>query len=101
VDHGGHSPTLGGMAKTLQAVEGWLQAIEGESAMALTPARFEADIRAAGHWAGVTTVLGVLGGVLLWFMAAMLPWGMGHRPAAALVDTGGRWRAGGDADARG
>jgi len=130
-----YSPTLGGMAKTLQAVEGRLQVIEGKPAMALTPARFEADIRAAGHWAGeqggsavraavaaleaakrelegvlarartrreqrawvgVTAVLGVLGGVLLWFMAAaLLPWGVGHRLAAALVDTGGRWRAGG------
>jgi len=129
-----YSPTLGGMAKTLQAVEGRLRAIEGKPAMALTPARFEADIRAAGHWAGeqggsavrmatsaleaakrelegvlagartrreqrarvgVTAVLGVLGGVLLWFMAAaLLPWGVGHRLAAALVDTGGRWKAG-------
>jgi len=128
-----YSPTLGGMAKTLQAVEGRLQAIEGKPAMALTPSRFEADIRAAGHWAGeqgasavraavaaleaakrelegvlagartrreqwawvgVTAVLGVLGGVLLWFMAALVPWGVGHRLAAALVDTGGRWKAG-------
>ena len=102
--------------------------------MALTAARFEADIRAARHWAGeqgasavraaaaaleaakrelegvlagartareqrawvgVTAVLGVLGGVLLWFMAALVPWGVGHRLAAALVDMGGRWRAGG------
>ena len=128
-----YSPTLGGMAKTLQAVECRLQAIEGKPAMALTPARFEADIRAAGHWAGeqgasvvratvaaleaakrelegvlagartrreqrarvaTATLLGLLGGVLLWFMAALVPWGVGHRLAAALVDTGGRWKAG-------
>jgi len=128
-----YSPTLGGMAKTLQAVEGRLQAIEGKPAMALTPARFEADIRAAGYWAGeqggsavraavaaleaakrefegvlagartrreqqawvgTAAVLGLMGGVLLWFMAAMLPWGVGHRLAAVLVDTGGRWDAG-------
>ena len=128
-----YSPTLGGMARTLQAVEGRLQAIEGKPAMALTPARFEADIRAAGHWAGEqgalavrvaaaalreakqefagvlagararrrrqvrvsnAAVFGVLGGVLLWFMAAaFLPWGAGHRLAAALVSTGGRWKA--------
>jgi len=128
-----YSPTLGGMAKTLRAVEGRLQAIEGKPAMALTPARFEADIRAAGHWAGeqggsavrmaasalteakrefegvlggvrtareqrarmgTAALLGLLGGVLLWFMAALVPWGVGHRLAAALVDTGGRWKAG-------
>jgi len=127
-----YSPTLGGMAKTLQAVEGRLQAIEGKPAMALTPSRFEADIRAAGHWAGeqgtsavrmaasaltearqafegvlagarmareqrarvgMALLLGVLGGVVLWFMAALVPWGVGHRLAAALVNTGGRWRA--------
>jgi len=130
-----YSPTLGGMARTLQVVEGRLRAIEGKPGLALTPAQFEADIRAAGGWAGeqggsavrmaasalteakrefegvlggagtrreqrawvgVTAVLGVLGGVLLWFMAvALLPGGMGHRLAAALVDTGGRWKAGG------
>jgi len=129
-----YSPTLGGMAKMLQAVEGRLQAIEGKPAMALTPSRFEADIRAAGHWAGEqgtsavrmaasalteakrefegvlagartareqrvwvssAAMFGVLGGVLLWFMAAaFLPWGVGHRLAAALVNTGGRWKAG-------
>lgn len=129
-----YSPTLGGMAKTLQVVEGRLQAIEGKPALALTPSRFEADIRAAGHWAGEqgtsavrmaapalteakrefegvlagartareqrvrissAAVFGVLGGVLLWFMAAaFLPWGVGHRLAAVLVDTGGRWKAG-------
>jgi len=129
-----YSPTLGGMAKTLQAVEGRLQAIEGKPAMALTPSRFEADIRAAGHWAGEqgtsavrmaasalteakrefegvlagartareqrarissAAMFGVLGGVLLWFMAAaFLPWGVGHRLAVLLVDTGGRWKAG-------
>ena len=127
-----YSPTLGGMAKTLQAVEGRLQAIEGKPAMALTPARFEADIQAAGSmaatlstlsvrdaasvlegakqefqgvlagararrvqqvWVSNAAVFGVLGGMLLWFMAAALPWGVGHRLAAALVSTGGRWRA--------
>ena len=128
-----YSPTLGGMAKTLQTVESRLQAIEGKPALALTPSRFEADIRAAGQWAGEQgtsavrmavsalteakqefegvlagartareqrvrvrsgAVFGVLGGVLLWFMAvALLPWGVGHRLAAALVNTGGRWKA--------
>ncbi len=128
-----YSPTLGGMAKTLQAVEGRLQAIEGKPAMALTPSQFEADIRAAGGWAGEqgasavrmaasaltearqefagvlagararrrqqvwvsnAAVFGVLGGALLWFMAASMPWSVGHRLAAALVSTGGRWKAG-------
>ncbi len=128
-----YSPTLGGMAKTLQAVEGRLRAIEGKPGLALTPARFEADIQAAGSmagtlstlsvrdaasvlegakrefqgvlagararreqqaWVGTAAVLGLMGGVLLWFVAAMLPWGVGHRLAAALVDTGGRWEAG-------
>ena len=128
-----YSPTLGGMAKTLQAVEGRLQAIEGKPGLALTPWRFESDIRAAGRQAGEQAVaamqaaasalteakqgiegvlagartareqrarmgaaalLGLLGGVLLWFMAAALPWGVGHRLAAVLVDTGGRWKAG-------
>jgi Family of unknown function (DUF6118) len=128
-----YSPTLGGMAKTLHAVEGRLQAIEGKPAMALTPARFEADIQAAGSmagtlstlsvrdaasvlegakrefqgvlagararreqqaWVGMAAVLGLMGGALLWFVAAMLPWGVGHRLAAMLVDTGGRWEAG-------
>lgn len=33
-------------------------------------------------------------GVLLWFMAtALLPWDVGHRLTAALVNTGGRWKA--------
>ncbi len=128
-----YSPTLGGMAKMLQAVEGRLQAIEGKPGLGLTPWRFESDIRAAGRQAGeqamaamqasasalaeakqgiegvlagartareqrvrvgAAALLGLLGGVLLWVMAALLPWGVGHRLAAVLVDTGGRWRAG-------
>lgn len=47
-----YSPTLGVIAKGLQGIEGRLAAIEGKPAMALTPARFEAEIRSAGHWAG-------------------------------------------------
>ena len=47
-----YSPTLGGMAKTLQMLEGRLRAIEGKPALELTPARFEDGIRTAGHWAG-------------------------------------------------
>lgn len=46
------SPTLGGMADTLQALEGRLRAIEGKPALELTPARFEDGIRMAVHWAG-------------------------------------------------
>lgn len=47
-----YSPTLGVIAKGLQAVEGRLALIEGKPGLELTPARFEADIRSAGHWAG-------------------------------------------------
>ena len=46
-----YSPTLGVIAKGLQGVEGRLAAIEGKPMLELTPARFEADIRSAGHWA--------------------------------------------------
>lgn len=128
-----YSPTLGGMAKTLQAVEGRLQAIEGKPAMALTPARFEGELeravrgaaavagdelRRAAQLAGVAaadleglvgrvrreqeqsvwvSVAGLSGfglGALLWLLlAAVLPWGMGHRLAASLVGGGG-WEAG-------
>ena len=47
-----YSPTLGVIAKGLQAVEGRLALIEGKPALELTPARFEAEIRSAGQWAG-------------------------------------------------
>jgi len=46
-----YSPTLGAIAKGLQAVEGRLGVIEGKPALVLTPARFETDIRRAGGWA--------------------------------------------------
>lgn len=128
-----YSPTLGVIAKGLQAVEGRLASIEGKPALELTPARFEAEIRSAGHWAGeqgvsavrmaasaldearrkfegvlagartareqrawvgTAAVLGLMVGALLWFLAAMLlPWGAGHWLAATLVG-GGRWQAG-------
>lgn len=128
-----YSPTLGVIAKGLQGVEGRLAAIEGKPALELTPARFEADIRSAGHWAGeqgasavrmaasalaearrefegvlagaraareqrawvgTAAALGLMVGALLWFLAAMLlPWGAGHWLAATLVG-GGRWEAG-------
>ena len=43
-----YSPTLGAIAKGLQAVEGRLKAIEGKPALGLTPAAFVAEIRSAG-----------------------------------------------------
>ena len=129
-----YSPTLGAIAKGLQAVEGRLGVIEGKPALVLTPARFETEIRKAGGWAseegvsamrsaasamegasrefkevlagarshreqqvmlGMTGIVGVMGGVALWFLAvAALPWGAGHGLAALLIDRGGRWAAG-------
>jgi hypothetical protein len=47
-----YSPTLGVIAKGLQGIEGRLAVIEGKPGLELTPARFEAEIRTAGHWAG-------------------------------------------------
>ena len=128
-----YSPTLGAIAKGLQAVEGRLGVIEGKPALVLTPARFETEIRKAGGWAseegvsamrsaaltmegasrefkevlagarshreqqvmlGMTGIVGVMGGVALWFLAvAALPWGTGHRMAALMIDGDGRWGA--------
>lgn len=133
-----YSPTLGGMAKSLQALEGRLRAIEGKPALELTPARFEDGIRTAGHWAGeqgraamqaVTTelvearrefqdvlagartrreqqmwvitaaALGVVAGVLVWYLAAALLPCVNGAPDCGV---GGRWgpvggRSGADA----
>jgi len=45
-------------------------------------------------WVGTAALLGVMAGVVLWFLAAvLLPWGLGHRMAASLVG-GDRWNAG-------
>jgi len=128
-----YSPTLGGMARTLQTVEGRLHAIEGKPAMALTPARFEGELEGAVRgaaavagdelrraaqragavasdleglvgrvrreqeqsvWVSVAGLSGFGLGALLWLLlAAVLPWGIGHRMAASLVG-GGQWEAG-------
>ena len=47
-----YSPTLGEMAKTLQAVQGRLAAIEGKPALGLTPQLFRQVIEDAGQRAG-------------------------------------------------
>jgi hypothetical protein len=45
-------------------------------------------------WVSAAALLGFMAGVVLWFLAAvLLPWGLGHRMAAALVG-GDRWEAG-------
>ena len=128
-----YSPTLGAMAKELEAVEARLKVIEGKPALGLTPSTFKEDIWQAGLkaseqsvtimqavkssfenaskefkdvlagararreqdvWVSTAALLGVMVGVLLWFMAAaLLPWGVGHRMAAAMVG-GNRWEAG-------
>ena len=45
-------------------------------------------------WVSAAGLLGVMAGVVLWFLAvALLPWGLGHRMAAAMVG-GDRWEAG-------
>jgi len=45
-------------------------------------------------WMGTAALLGVIAGVVLWFLAVvLLPWGLGHRMAAAMVG-GDRWNAG-------
>jgi hypothetical protein len=45
-------------------------------------------------WVGTAALLGVIAGVVLWFLAVgLLPWGLGHRMAAAMVG-GDRWNAG-------
>ena len=45
-------------------------------------------------WVSTAALLGFTAGVVLWFLAAvLLPWGLGHRMAAAMVG-GDRWEAG-------
>ena len=44
---------------------------------------------------GATGIVGLTMGVLLWFLAvATLPWGGGHRLAAWMINSNGRWEAG-------
>ena len=46
------------------------------------------------QWVGVAGLIGVMGGVVLWYLAAaLLPWGGGHWLVASLVG-GGPWKAG-------
>ena len=120
-----YSPTLGEMAKTLQAVQGRLAAIEGKPALGLTPQLFREVMEDAGQrageragramadgaaaqsaaprelqslvgrahtrkdqreWLDVAAACGVmLGVVLMYLLAGMLPWGGGDWLAASLV----------------
>lgn len=62
---------------------------EFKDVLAGARARREQDV-----WVSTAALLGFMVGVLLWFMAAaLLPWGLGHRMAAAMVG-GDRWEAG-------
>jgi hypothetical protein len=127
-----YSPTLGAIAKELQAVTARLEAIEQAPALASAPADqavvlrrelqhigqdargglAQAQAELAGtvrelrgmmvsargredqnQWLWTVGGVGVLGGMLLWFLlTAMLPWG-GDTWLAALA-FGGRWNAG-------
>ena len=62
---------------------------EFKDVLAGARARREQDV-----WVSTAALLGFMAGVVLWFMATvLLPWGLGHRMAAAMVG-GDRWEAG-------
>lgn len=62
---------------------------EFEGVLAGARARREQQV-----WVRTAALLGVVAGVVLWFLAAvLLPWNLGHRMAASLVG-GDRWEAG-------